>query len=152
VQLQGGRPMMLTEFQVIKSVCSFLRKNGFQIVCSRCEIEHGIDIQALTQTGKQVSIEAKGETSSKRSSKRYGKAFNGGQVFDHVSKAFFCAARDGATGLAGVAFPKNDAHVRCVEKILPALRKLRIEVFWVLPNRKVETQGIWQNHAKRRRT
>jgi hypothetical protein len=135
---------MLTEFQVIKSVCSFLRRNGFKITCSRCEIEHGIDIQALTKTGRQVSIEAKGETSSKRSSNRYGKAFNGGQVFDHVAKAFFCAARESSNGMAAVALPKNEAHVKNVKKILSALKKLHIEVFWVLPNRRVETEHIWR--------
>src|SRR5262245_42130224 len=102
---------MLTEFQVITAVCSFLKKNGFHITYAKCETEHGIDIQAMTPNGKNVSSEAKGETSSRQGSNRYGKPFDGGQVRDHVSKAFFCAARDRATGLAGLAFPKNEAHL-----------------------------------------
>lgn len=135
---------MLTEFEVIEAVCAFLRRKSFQIDQALRETEHGIDIQAVAPDGKQqVSIEAKGETSSKPDTRRYGKPFSRGQVLDHVSKAFYCAARDCSGSLAGIAFPKNDAHLECVDRIQPVLRRLQIEVFWVLPDRSVETEGIW---------
>src|SRR5438874_2060366 len=120
---------MLTESEVIKAVCVFLKESGFHVSRSLCETERGIDIQALAPDGKtQVSIEAKGETSSKATTSRYGKPFNGGQVLDHVSKALYCAARDCSASLAAIAFPKNDAHVKCVRKILSSLKRLEIEV------------------------
>ena len=136
---------MLTESQVIESVCQHIKNKGFVVSRFLCEIERGIDIEAVAPDGRtQVSIEAKGETSSKSRSNRFGKPFNSGQVFDHVSKAFYCAARDTSAGMmAGIAFPKNDLHLKSVAKILPALTRLNIEVFWVLPNRKVETAQIW---------
>lgn len=133
---------MLTESEVVKAVCGFLENNGFQVRQALCETERGVDILAISLNGqRQVSIEAKGETSSKPSTNRYGKAFNGGQVLDHVSKALYCAARDCSSSLAGIALPKAARKVR--KRILPALRTLQIEVFWVLPDSKVETKHIW---------
>ena len=135
---------MLTESEVIGSVCDFLKVHGFRVTRQLCEIEHGIDIEALAPDGQRVSIEAKGETSSKAYSNRYGKAFTGSQTLDHVSKALYCAARDCPDRLAGIALPHNTAHLNCIEKILPALRTLQIEVFWVLADRSVEIQRIWK--------
>ncbi len=57
---------MLTESEVIKAVCGFLESNGFQVRQALCETERGVDILATAPDGKrQVSVEAKGETSSK---------------------------------------------------------------------------------------
>src|SRR5579864_2278568 len=86
---------MLTESDVIASVCRFLKRRNFQITKFCRETEHGKDILALAPDGKrQVTVEAKGETSSKRHTSRYGKPFNNGQVEDHVSRAVYCALRD----------------------------------------------------------
>jgi hypothetical protein len=136
---------MLTESQVIAATCRFLKTKGFKITRFLSETEHGVDIQAVAPDGEtKVSIEAKGETSSKATTARFGKPFDSKQVFDHVSKAFYCAARDASKHLrAGVALPHNDAHVRTVKRILPALKKLKIEVFWALPNGKVKIENIW---------
>ena len=145
---------MLTESEVIAGVCTFLKSNRFRVTRFLSETERGIDIQALIPDGKRhVSIEAKGETSSKVGSGRFGRAFDSGQAWDHVSKAFYCAARDNSIGLiSGIALSKNERHAKFVQKILPALKKLRIEVFWVLPNRKVEIEhiwGLWKTSTKR---
>jgi hypothetical protein len=137
---------VLTESEVIAATCRFLASKGFHITRYLCETEHGVDIEGVAPDGKaNVSIEAKGETSSKPATARFGKPFDSKQVFDHVSKAFYCAARDSSKRfMAGVALPRNDAHVKCVQKILPALRKLGIEVFWALPDGNVEIENIWQ--------
>src|SRR5689334_5982812 len=119
---------MLTESQVIKGVCSFLKQNKFRVTQSLCETEQGIDIEAVAPDGRPVCIEAKGETSSQEHTNRFGKAFNSGQVKHHVSVAFYAAAREFGTGkLLGIAFPKNADHEKCVTRILPALRQLQIE-------------------------
>jgi hypothetical protein len=139
-------PVMLYEQQVVDGVCCFLAKKGFRITQRLATTEHGEDIRALAPDRKQqVTIEAKGATSSKAKSNRYGKPFNSGQVRDHVAKAVHCAARFVSTDtLTGVAFPKNDAHVKCVSKILPALKRLRIEVFWVGVDKVVEIEHHWK--------
>jgi hypothetical protein len=42
--------------------------------------------------------------------------------------------------LAAVAFPRNPAHVACVKRILPALKHLEIEIFWVGAAGKVDVE------------
>jgi hypothetical protein len=137
---------MLTESEVIAATCRFLKSQRFRITQALSELEQGVDIEGLAPDGEtKFSIEAKGETSSKSTTARFGKPFDSKQVFDHVSKAFYCAARDSSNGyMSGIALPRNEAHVKCVEKILPALRKLRIEVFWALPDGRVEIEKVWQ--------
>jgi hypothetical protein len=137
---------MLTESQVITAVCRYLRKNGFHVTQHLSEKQRGRDIIAVAKNGRdKIAIEAKGETSSMSHTRRYGKCFNSGQVTDHVAKALYCAARDTSLQMrAGVAFPKNAAHMKCVEKILPALKRLRIEVFWVRCDKSVEVERVWK--------
>jgi hypothetical protein len=137
---------MLYEKQVVNAVCRFLKKNGFRITQRLATTERGEDIQALAPDGKQrITIEAKGATSSRVESNRYGRPFNSGQVRDHVAKAVYCAARFVSTDtLTGVAFPQNDAHIKCVDRIRPALKRLRIEVFWVRADKTVETEHHWE--------
>jgi hypothetical protein len=136
---------MLTESEVIAATSLFLKSKDFRITQSLLETEHGVDIEAVAPDGKtKISIEAKGETSSKQSTTRFGKPFDSQQVFDHVAKAFYCAARDNSMGLlAGVALPKNELHIACVQKILPAFKKLGVEVFWVSAEGLVQTEDIW---------
>jgi hypothetical protein len=137
---------MLTESEVIAAACRFLKSKRFRITSALSETEQGLDIEGLAPDGEtKFSIEAKGETSSKSTTALYGKPFNSKQVFDHVSKAFYCAARDTSKGfMSGIALPRNQAHVKCVEKILPALRKLKIEVFWALADGSIEIENVWQ--------
>ena len=136
---------MLTESKVSAAVCHFLKARGFQITQHLSETQKGIDIVAVTPDGKiRVAIEAKGETSSMEHTPRFGTAFSSSQVFDHVAKAVYCAAIYISKGmLGGIALPKNAPHLNQVEIILPALKRLEIEVFWVLPSGDVEIAGNW---------
>ena len=137
---------MLYEAEVVDGVCRYLKKKGFRITQCLATNERGEDIKALTPNRKQeVTIEAKAATSSNKSSNRYGKPFTPNQVTCHVAVALYAASRHVSTEtLAGVAFPKNDAHVERVSKILPALKRLGIEVFWVTPDKKVDVARHWK--------
>ena len=139
---------MLTESEIIKAVCRFLENHGYRVTQQLSETQAGDDIIAFSLTGKKIMIEAKGETSSKSHTARFGKPFSPNQAHDHVSKAFFRAASYASQRIfAGIALPKNAAHISCVAKIQPVLEKLKVEVFWVLPNRKVEIAGNWKTWA-----
>jgi len=141
---------MLYESQIIDAVCSFLEQNGFRIPQRLSATQRGEDIKGLAPDGKtKISIEAKGETSSISSSKRYGKAFDSRQVWDVVSKAVYKAALHFSTEtMAGIAFPNSRSHVDCVKRILPALKRLDIEVFWVSPAGEVKTEQHWRMWAE----
>lgn len=135
---------MLTESEVIAAVCDYLKSHNFSVTRTCTETQRGYDIVAQHPAGREVRIEAKGETSSKSTSKNYGKPFSQSQVHVHVSVALYCAAAYVDAGvLAGVAFPKNAAHIKQVRPIEAILNQLKIEIFWVASDRTVEVASHW---------
>lgn len=143
---------MLYESSVVDAVCKFLIQERFSIEQRLNESQRGDDIIALAHDKSyRLYIEAKGESSSKESSKRYGKLFTNNQVKDHVAAAFYRAAkmmgnRSDSSGMqvqVGIALPKNQAHETMIYDIKEALILLNIEVFWVsLDGSLVEVEGF----------
>jgi hypothetical protein len=83
-------PNMLDENAVVVAVCLFLERRGYSIK-SRCSTaERGIDVSAeKTSTPERIHVEAKGATSSRPTSPRFGKPYTESQVFDRVAKGFY---------------------------------------------------------------
>lgn len=80
----------MDENAVIDSVCSRLRALGYEVTQRLKTKEHGIDVVAHNpENGQQVFIEAKGGTSSREGSNRFGKPYTQSQVFDRVAKGVF---------------------------------------------------------------
>lgn len=137
----------LFEDEVVSAVREYLQSESFRIDSYARATEHGDDIVA--ESGDtQVFIEAKGATSSRKGSKRYGEPFTRNQVKDHVAKAFYRAAkmrqnRGNDHVRVGVAFPKNADHEEMVSEIENALSDLGIEVLWVDRDEKVTVSGNW---------
>jgi hypothetical protein len=75
---------MLTENDVVDLVSSELQRRGFKIEQQLSTTETGIDIKATSPEGVYYGIEAKGATSSKVESSRYGKEFDKSQVKTHI--------------------------------------------------------------------
>jgi hypothetical protein len=104
-------------------------------VLGKCStLQCGVDLETLAPGGKRWLIEAKGETSAKKGSRRYGKPFDGNQVTVHVSRAFYQAAclrgefpNDGVA----LALPDEPKHRKHIEAISSALNELAIDVIWV---------------------
>lgn len=142
---------MLMESDVIEAVCRSLSKHGYTIEQKLSVREHGIDIVASkVKPRRRILIEAKGETSSNRSSKRYGRPFNPSQVLDHVAKALFqsVAVLTSPEGpghrLVAIALPDNSTHRACIAKIAVGLQSLKIGVFWVRSDCSVIFQLPWR--------
>lgn len=148
-------PPMLHESDVIHAVCHYLSESAGWTIIRRCnESEKGDDILARGPAGQTASIEAKGETSSKAASARYGRPFSGTQVRHHVAMAFYRAVEVLGKGrLAGVAFSDNRPHRRYVKRIRPGLESLGITVFWVDRNGDVlvEDYGKWLPGSEKNR-
>jgi len=123
----------LTENDVVESVAAHLAKNGWTIV-SFCDTwKAGIDIHAARGT-QTLYVEAKGITSSKPSSSRYGKRQSASQIFIQVAAALLkCAELRSAYPDAGVAIaaPAHAEMIRRVEMIKPVLEAASISVIWV---------------------
>jgi hypothetical protein len=80
------------ENQIIAAVCTHLHATGFVVTQRLHTTEHGVDIVARNAArGRTIYVEAKGGTSSRDGSARFGKPYTQSQVFDRVSKGVFTA-------------------------------------------------------------
>jgi len=80
----------MDENDVIAAVCPYLERQGYRIIHQCTTTQHGVDIIAeRTDSGKKMYVEAKGGTSSRAGSARYGKPYTRNQIFDRVSKGVF---------------------------------------------------------------
>ena len=139
---------LIYEKDVIDAVRDYLEERGFDITQQLSVNERGDDLVAELKSdrSKKIVIEAKGGSSSRTTSNRFGKPFTMAQVRDHVAMALFKACevltRRGAADSiqAGIALPDNPNHRRIVERIGNAIRELGILVFWVSGSREVR---IW---------
>jgi hypothetical protein len=110
--------------------------NNFEVLQFLDTGQRGVDVIAIK--GKfTYYIEAKGETSSKKYSRRFGKAFSNKQIGSHVSRAVLAAMTilnsrpSKANTRAAIALPDTPGHRSLVQRIERPLRKLGVLVFWV---------------------
>jgi hypothetical protein len=92
-------------------------------------------------------IEAKGETSDRQGSARYGKPFNSAQVRDHVANAFYCAASlldpSSVSFRVGIALPETAQHRDRMSAVRTAIERLGIGVFRVGSDGDVNLEASW---------
>jgi Restriction endonuclease len=133
---------MLTENEIIKKMVSFFEKKGFSICETHSTNEHGIDIIAKSPKGIPYYIEAKGETSSKSNTKRFGKSFNKNQVRTHISvamtKCFQTLQKSPDNCVVGIALPKDENHFSIIKSIEKPLRKTELKIYLVNKDGTVE--------------
>ena len=134
---------MLNENDIIAAVCSYLEESGYEVTQRLKTSEKGTDIICRRNgTDETIRIEAKGGTSSRPGSARYGKAYTQSQVFDLVAKGFFAACRllsqSSATSQhVALAVPDESLFRTYLESIKPALVRLGISTLLVAENRSV---------------
>ena len=142
----------LTENDVVDAVCEFLKGHGY-VIESRCSTtQKGDDIVAsgAAATDRRIHIEAKGATSARAGSARYGTPFDSAQVNVHVAETVFKAAqvlsrpKEAADTVAGIALPANALHKSRVKLVEPVLKELGVAVFWVNGDRTVDVASPWQ--------
>ena len=79
----------MDENDVVNETCKYLEAHGFLVSQRLSTIERGVDIVAKDASGCTLLVEAKGGTSSREGSARFGKAYTQTQVFDRVAKGVF---------------------------------------------------------------
>lgn len=134
---------MLTEIDVINGVCDYLQTRGYHITQRLTTHQRGYDIKAETTNRQLLIVEAKGETSSKEGTKRYGRKFDPAQMAVNTAEAFYCAvsAKDkNPNAKTAVAFPDLKEYRNAVAKIAKTLKQLDITVFFVDENNQVTQQ------------
>lgn len=128
---------MITENEVVQTLSEYLAHQGYRITKQLTTVEQGIDIDALhIASGERLLIEAKGGTSSKEGTARFGKPFSLNQAKNHVAVAFYCAAKmlqkyAQEHARVALAFPDDENHRRIVEDIASSLSNLAIAVYFI---------------------
>lgn len=127
---------MLTENDIVESVSQFLKSKNYDIIQSLKTNEQGIDIIAK-EGNELLFIEAKGETSSVKTSKRYGLPFTRNQIRNHISVAIFACMKvitknQGQQNVkVGIALPDTKIQREILNSVLPALKSMKILIYWV---------------------
>ncbi len=135
---------MITENDVIKWVTVYLTRGNWKILGTSTTPQHGPDIVAKSDTGREIWIEAKGQTSSKEGTRRYGKEFNRSQKEDHLGRALLkcCQYLSERTDLiVAPALPSDLLNSELVRRIQPALQRLKIISFLVNERGGVDVSG-----------
>lgn len=128
--------IFLNEDQVVDATVRYLRRQGYKILKVATTRDKGPDIIS-EKNGRQLWVEAKGDTSARVGSPRFGQQFNRSQAFDHCAKAFYVAVKNsqlkdgGRRVQTALALPDNDINHERIDPIAGAMKKLDILMFWV---------------------
>lgn len=136
---------LLTEDDVVDEVCRHLARHGWDVYARATTRQRGPDIAATHRDGSHLLVEAKGRTSARPNSARYGQPFDSAQVRVHVAEAFYTAAAaaevSGSRRFAALALPDDELHRRYVHPVRSAMVKLAVGIFWVAGSQAVTFEG-----------
>jgi hypothetical protein len=128
---------------VVEAVFAYLLEHGHRIEQRRDTTHQGIDIIAVeVSSGRRFYIEAKGATSSREGSARFGQGFTSSQIFDRVAKGVYTGLclrshySDDRSRVA-LAFPDLSGFETRLEPIRQQLKDAGLEVFLVKANNEV---------------
>ena len=138
---------LLNENEVVDAVVIHLAAAGWVTEQQLHGHQRGVEIVASSLGGQRLEIEAKGATSSRSGSAKFGQPMGSSEVRINVAEAFYTAAATATRGEPGVssamAFLDDDRHRRYVEPLRNAAALLGIGVFWVRADRMVTLEAAW---------
>ena len=132
---------ILTENDVVSAVSSFLESQGYTIDQALSTSQKGIDIEATKPDGTRCFVEAKGATSSKPGSNRYGIEFNSNQIKTHIGVALlksFQTLQSHPASEVVIALPGNEGHRKVIDSMYTPLKNSGINVYLVNNSESVE--------------
>ena len=128
----------MDENAIVNETCKYLEAQGFVISQRLSTIERGVDIVANDpSSGCTLLVEAKGGTSSREGSARFGKAYTQTQVFDRVAKGVFTCFQlrakhpDRSQYRVVLAVPDSRWFCSYLEPVVPELKAAGIEAVFV---------------------
>ena len=136
---------VLDENDIVIAVRDHIAAAGWTIEQFQLSNQHGPDVLA-ERSGDRLRVEAKGATSSKVGSKKYGVPFDSADVEINLADALYktCVGVDAYRRLA-IAFQDDELHRRYVGRLASPLRTLGIGVFWVAADTRAATlEAAWQ--------
>ena len=128
---------MLTENDVVTAVSNYLIDKGYAIDQALTTSQQGIDIVATHPVHGRCLVEAKGATSSKIASNRYGIEFNNNQIKTHIGVAIlksFQTIQLNKDAEVVIALPDNTGHRKIIDSMHFPIKKSGINIFFVNDN------------------
>ncbi len=127
----------MTEDFVVKSLCTWLENQGYEIKRSCLGSSRGNDIEAV-KNGKLLIVEAKGARGNLSTTKRA--KFDSGQIKTHLGKALVKVLEQ--KGLhprakIGIAHPHDYYLMDVLATVRPEITRLGITMYWVRDNAEV---------------
>ena len=125
----------LDENEVVAALCRHLTAAGYRVHQQLSTTQQGVDVIAESPSGKMLYVEAKGATSSREGSARFGKGFNASQVFDRVAKGLYtglCLRADHPDADkedVALAFPDTPDFRKRLEPIRKQLSDAGVDVY-----------------------
>jgi Holliday junction resolvase-like predicted endonuclease len=125
------------ENDVVEAVCLYLAQQGFVINERRHTTQRGIDIKAThPHSGKTLYVEAKGGTSSRCGSARYGEPYTKSQIFDRTAKGVYTLLQIHGKSTStssdfALAVPDTKWFREYLNPIKNTVQKLRLQVLLV---------------------
>jgi hypothetical protein len=123
---------MLTENEVVDTMCDLLRGHGYGIESCCHDTERGDDIVAVAQGSRRLHVECKGAVSRK------GNRIN---AWREAGGALFNAIRDiekpGQPDDVAVAFPDVVDYHNVMDGLESFCKREKLLVYWVNENRSV---------------
>jgi hypothetical protein len=120
---------------IIQYVSAYLEHTRIYEIKSKVRSvdDHGVDIVAVSpKTKVRLNVEAKGQTSTKNWSNRFGKEFDRNQKRDHLGKALLkCCEYIEKNEAAAIALPRDSVNKELIDSIRSTIRRLGIVVFLV---------------------
>lgn len=127
--------IVLDENALVAFVAAWLKTEGFHVKQALTTKQKGIDIVA--ERGPETwLIEAKGATSSRVNSPRFGRSFSSQQAYNRIAKAFYTGAKLAAENRKPdirilLAIPDHPMFLRFLKPIQPTFETLKIGLLLV---------------------
>ena len=142
---------LLNENEVVDAIAVHLASCGWEVHQALHGHQRGVDIRATGPDGTHLVVEAKGGTSSRPGSAKYGKPMSPGEVRINIAEAFYTAAvalTQPAVGRSAMGFHDDERHRRFTDPLVAAARALGIGIFWVGDDRQVHLDADWSIDGK----
>lgn len=121
----------MDENEVAERLAIWLARSGWTIESTTAPGKAGDDIVATSEDSRLV-IEAKGDTSSRRDTKRHGERFSRSTQIGNLGRAIVRAMRQAnGADATGIAFPDGPDIRAVLDEIAPSLWAGGITVFIV---------------------
>jgi Holliday junction resolvase-like predicted endonuclease len=136
--------VFMTEDEVVKNLCIWLKDNGWKIMNKCLGHEKGIDILATNET-QNLIVEAKGSKGNTNSQVTKREKFSKSQIKKHFGYALIKLLEEknkNPGAIVAIAQPDDPYLKECLSLVIPEVINSGIKLYWV--SRDGQVKQDWQ--------